>query len=443
MTLTLAILMAVAGAVLAAYFRHTSRRAERKAALSQERAERLAWQLGAVEGFVGYVADTVVPAAAVKARTGRSYRPDLAAPSQLAGTPIAGAIGALAGQVASVIAVSGQQAQKAAEEQLAQARRDADQRVALVRRESGDVARAAVRAFASSTVQRASKLSTQISAGVRRHVSDEAYETLVEIDHLAQQMLLTASGYAVLAGEKLSRRHPVTVLTDVVRSAMGRVEGYQRVLHPEMDSLAVESRAVEAVVHTLAILLDNALRYSPPNARVHVSLEHSNGAVFLVVDDAGLRMEDERLSWARRVMASAERDDITALGAYPQTGLRVAAILAAGYGYRVEVTAPNVYGGTRAFLVLPQNLLTTPPPPPVPTPPTRQQPTPEPEPVVSSTTANGLTVRQRPAKPAAASPGVSVAPSVGPGRPEVSVAWLEGSRRGRGMPSNSPETEGR
>ncbi|MEW1724668.1 ATP-binding protein [Streptomyces sp. NPDC093109] len=443
LTLALAVLMAVAGAVLAAQFRRTSRRAERRAAEFHEHKERLAQQLRAVEQFVGYVAETVVPAAAVKARTGRLYGPDLAAPPQLAGTSIAGALSALAGQVASVIALTGQQAQKATEEQLVRARRDADRRVALVRKESGDVARAAVRAFASSTVQRASKLSTQISAGVRRHVSDEAYETLVEIDHLAQQMLLTASGYAVLAGEKLSRRHPATALSDVVRSAMGRVEGYQRVLHPEMDTLAVESRAVEAVVHTLAILLDNALRYSPPNARVHVSLEHGNGAVFLIVDDAGLRMEDERLEWARRVMSSAERDDITALGAYPQTGLRVAAVLAAGYGYRVEVTAPNVYGGTRAFLMLPQNLLTAPPPPSVPTPPKRPQPTPVPKPVASSTTANGLTVRQRPARPAPASRTASVAPPVDPGRPEVSVAWLEGTRRGRAMPSNPPETEGR
>ncbi|MGC5412639.1 hypothetical protein ACPXCX_54670, partial [Streptomyces sp. DT225] len=56
------------------------------------------------------------------------------------------------------------------------------------------------------------------------------------------------------------------------------------------------------------------------------------------------------------------RDDITRLGAYPQTGLRVASVLAHQYGFRVELTAPNLYGGTRAIIVLPQELLTTPGP---------------------------------------------------------------------------------
>ncbi|WP_241990111.1 MULTISPECIES: ATP-binding protein [unclassified Streptomyces] len=310
-----------------------------------------------------------------------------------------------------------------------------------------------MRAFASSTVHRAAKLSSTISAGVRRHVSDEAYATLVELDHLAQQMLLTASGYGVLAGDKLSRRWPATTLTDVVRTAMGRVEGYQRVQHTDLEAFAVQSRAVEAVVHTLSVLLDNALRYSPPNARVHVSLEHGANAAFLVVDDAGLRVEDERLTWARRVMSGEQRDDITRLGAYPQTGLRVASVLAHQYGFRVELTAPNLYGGTRAIIVLPQSLLTTPGPsrpasapqpsrqtvpqlaqPPVPE--TVPQSAPQPAP---ATTASGLTVRRRGTRPAAgARPGPE--PVVEPGRPAVAAAWMAGSRRSRDN-QNPPRTD--
>ncbi|MEV5656734.1 ATP-binding protein [Streptomyces sp. NPDC052291] len=492
MTEPILILLALAAGTFASLlFLRRARAEKRRADESEQRREQVAQQMRAAEQYVAHIAQSVVQAAASEAQTGRPYQLDSAIPPQLAHTQLANGLAALANQVRSAITMTGRLAQNAAEEQLAQVWAETERQVAQARQESVDVARAAVRAFASSTVQRAAKLSSTISAGVRRHVSDEAYATLVEMDHLAQQMLLTASGYGVLAGDKLSRRWPATTLTDVVRTAMGRVEGYQRVQHTDLESFAVQSRAVEAVVHTLSVLLDNALRYSPPNARVHVSLEHGANAAFLVVDDAGLRMEDERLTWAREVMSGEQRDDITRLGAYPQTGLRVASVLAHQYGFRVELTAPNLYGGTRAIIVLPQALLTTPGPsravpaqqlpaprpvaaapvpsavppteapmpepvsPPAPTPVTEPAPaasaasapvTPpdaEPAPPQSAaTTASGLTVRRRGARPAAAArPGPE--PVVEPGRPSVAAAWMAGSRSSRDNQTPPRTDEGR
>lgn len=487
--LILILLALAAGAGASFHFLRRARTEKRRADESRQQREQLAQQLRAAEQFVAYIAQTVVQAAASEAQTGHPYQLDPAVPPQLAHTQLANGLSALANQVRSAITMTSRLAQNAAEEQLAQVWTETERQVAQARRESVDVARAAVRAFASSTVHRAAKLSSTISAGVRRHVSDEAYATLVEMDHLAQQMLLTASGYGVLAGDKLSRRWPATTLTDVVRTAMGRVEGYQRIQHTDLESFAVRSRAVEAVVHALAVLLDNALRYSPPNARVHVSLEHGANAAFLVVDDAGLRMEDERLTWAREVMSGEQRDDITRLGAYPQTGLRVASVLAHQYGFRVELTAPNLYGGTRAIIVLPQELLTTPgpsrpvpaqtvpaarpaavppaPPAPLPSllpepePMTRPMPEPASEPLAEpararagepapapgprpgarpaqTTTASGLTVRRRGERPAAARSGPE--PVVEPGRPAVAAAWMAGSRRSRDN-QNPPRTD--
>lgn len=503
MTEPILILLALAaGTVASLLFLRRARAEKRRADEIEQRREQLAQQMRAAEQYVAHIAQSVVQAAASEAQTGRPYQLDSAIPLQLAHTQLANGLAALANQVRSAITMTGRLAQNAAEEQLAQVWAETERQVAQARQESVDVARAAVRAFASSTVQRAAKLSSTISAGVRRHVSDEAYATLVEMDHLAQQMLLTASGYGVLAGDKLSRRWPATTLTEVVRTAMGRVEGYQRVQHTDLESFAVQSRAVEAVVHTLSVLLDNALRYSPPNARVHVSLEHGANAAFLVVDDAGLRMEDERLTWAREVMSGEQRDDITRLGAYPQTGLRVASVLAHQYGFRVELTAPNLYGGTRAIIVLPQALLTTPGPsravpaqslpaprpvtaaqvpstPPVPyaapapsAVPSTETPVPEPvsppepmpaaepapaaaaapapapvtpadaepaPPQAPATTASGLTVRRRGARPAAAArPGPE--PVVEPGRPSVAAAWMAGSRSSRDD-QNPPRTD--
>ncbi|MZE67375.1 sensor histidine kinase, partial [Streptomyces sp. SID5789] len=357
-----AALLAVAGVGAAWYFRRKRDEARRRADQLREHADRLTLQLVAAEQCVGHLAANVIPAAA-KGGEGPEAG-GLLVPAQLEGTPLAERLRAVPGAVASAVAdVRGQEraaAAHAAAQAAEQVRQDTERYVAQVRHESVGVARAAVRGFANNVVARSARLGRAVSQGVRRHISDEAYATLVEIDHLAQQMLLTASGYSVLAGDKLSRRWPATSLTDITRAAMGRIEGYERIKHPDMGSVVVEGRAVEAVVHALAVLLDNALRYSPPAASVHVSLEQGHHACFLIVDDAGLRMDDERLLWAGNVMSGEQRDDITRLGAHPQTGLRVASLLAENYGFRVELTAPNIYQGTRAMVVLPKNLLVDP-----------------------------------------------------------------------------------
>ncbi|MFE9773660.1 hypothetical protein ACFYOV_18720 [Streptomyces sp. NPDC005931] len=449
--LTAATLLTLAGVGSAWHFRSKRDHAERQAELLRRHADRLTQQLLAAEQCVGQVAATVIPAA-VSGETEHGGRGgELVVPPHLDGTLLAERLRALSGAFASAVDEVRAQERAVAARAAEQVRQDAERQVAQVRHESVGVARAAVRGFANNVVARAARLGRTVSQGVRRHVSDEAYATLVEIDHLAQQMLLTASGYTVLAGDKLSRRWPATTLTDIVQAAMGRIEGYERVKHPEMGSVAVEGRAVEAVVHALAVLLDNALRYSPPSAGVHVSLEQGHHACFLIVDDAGLRMDDERLLWAKDVMSGKRRDDITRLGAHPQTGLRVASLLAEDYGFRVELTAPNIYQGTRAMLVLPKNLLTTPAPAApvaVAVPSGHAERTehsdrpeqPERPTAPAATTASGLTVRRRTAAPAA--PRRTAEPAAAePGRPAVAAAWAEGSRRGR-QAEPSPSSPG-
>ncbi|MGW0880595.1 ATP-binding protein [Streptomyces sp. NPDC002671] len=444
-------------------FQRAYRRERGRADQLQGRTDQLTQELRAVEYALGQLAAEVLPAAGAAALPGQQRGADLALPVALAHTPLAARLRDVAGQAVATVTRVREATHASAEQRIAEIRTAAEQEVAKARRESQQATRAAVRSFASNVVARASRLSREISKGVRSHQDDEAYATLVHIDHIAQQMLLTAQGYAVLAGDKLSRRWPKTSLTDVIRAAMGRIEGYQRVEHHESDTISVESRAVEAVVHTLALVLDNALRYSPPAARVHVSVEEGHHACFLIVDDAGLRMDDERLMWAKDIMSGKQRDEITQLGAHPQTGLRVASLLAENYGFRVELTAPNIYQGTRAMLVLPKNLLVfsaTPQPAaarPVIAPRTAEEsqpaaapaaqdsvapePAPASTPAPTATTASGLTVRQRPSSVRSSAPATPEAPVV-PGRPSVAAAWAEGTRRGRQPEENTGPTEG-
>lgn len=439
-----ATLLAAGATGSAVHYRRAARSQKRRADRLNQRVTQLQEQLVAAEQLVRHVAASVVPAAAAAAQAGQLHQPDMALPQQLVNTPTAGVLRVLTGQIDSALFETVRSIQDAAQARITQAKVEAGRQIAEAREESVNVTRAAVRAFSAGVVQHAAKLSSRISDGVRRHVTDEAYATLLEIDHLGQQMLRAASGYTVPAGGKLSRHWPATTVTDVVRSAMGQVEHYQRVQHTELDSYAIQSRAVAAVVHCLADLLNNALQYSPPSAKVYVSVEQSATGVLLIVDDSGLPMEDEKLQWAREVLAGKQRDDITQLGAHPQTGLRIAAVLAGEYGFRVDLTTPNVYGGNRAVIVLPQTLLTTPTRPEPPTQPaTRLAPVPPAGQALTApaTTAGGLTVRRRVPRPAA--PTRSAVEPVQPGSPAAAAAWAAGSRRGRHDETLTTTEEGR
>jgi signal transduction histidine kinase len=355
-----------------------------------------------------------------------------------------------------------EQAKSRGAEELRRAHTAAQEEVARVRATAVRATEAAVRSVSSALVGMAARTSRKVSEGVRKHEDDAAFETLTGIDHTVQQMLLVAQGWTILAGGKLTRHWPTTTLTDVVRAAMGYVEDYQRV-QPQELNIAVRTRVVGPVVHTLALLLDNALRFSPPQSRVHVSFEQGHHGVTVFVDDSGLQMTPEQLDGARDILTGQRTDDITQLGARPQTGFRVAAALASTYGFRVDVQAPNSLLGTRALLTLPQDLLTTVPQAPsassqppqdapstplVPVPagqfpalaavPVAPQPAlvPVPAAVESGqehlavrTTASGLTVRNR--RTASASTRAPRPANAEPGRANVIAAWARGTQRAR------------
>ncbi|MER6331407.1 ATP-binding protein [Streptomyces sp. NPDC001034] len=356
-------------------------------------------------------------------------------------------------------------------EELRRSHTDAQAEIALVQANAVRSTEAAVRSVSSALVGMAARTSRKVSEGVRAHQDDAAFETLIGIDRTVQQTLLVAQGWTVLAGGKLTRHWTTTTLTDVVRAAMGYVEDYQRVAPQELP-LAVKTHAVGPVVHTLALLLDNALRFSPPQSRVHVSFEQGHHGVTVIVDDSGLQMTPEQLDEARDVLTGQRTDDITRLGALPKTGFRVAAALARAYGFRVDVQAPNALLGTRALLTLPEDLLTTVAEAaptqaahsvpqgalaPVPesrlalAPPARgPQPVPVPAeerldaPAAAGTTASGLSRRHRRGTPASAPARRPV--NAEPGRASVIASWARGTQAARAeldaAPSPTPDEQG-
>lgn len=232
----------------------------------------------------------------------------------------------------------------------------------------------------------------------------------------------------ILGGGKLSRRWEATCFTDVVQAAMGHLDGFERVKFEESD-VAVVSRAVGPAVHTIAVLLDNALRYSPRSSFVEVRLQEGHHGLTVRIDDAGLQINREAVVAARRVLGGERTEPVTRLGAHPQTGFTVAAVLAREYGFSVDVEAPNAYRGTSAQVFFPRDLLTRVPETPMPASVSAAPLT------AAATTSTGLAVRQRGAA-LAPRPDTSPEPASGPGRPDVAAAWADGTRRARQTPTS-------
>src|SRR5690606_29151496 len=105
----------------------------------------------------------------------------------------------------------------------------------------------------------------------RRAEDPDRLEGLFRLDHLATRMRRNAESLLRLAGgdEVLDGGlgAPVPVV-DVIRGALGEVEGYQRVEVMSLDPALVDGAAGADIAHAVAELVENALTFSPPEETV-------------------------------------------------------------------------------------------------------------------------------------------------------------------------------
>ncbi|MFE2021780.1 ATP-binding protein [Streptomyces sp. NPDC059499] len=246
----------------------------------------------------------------------------------------------------------------------------------------------------------------------QRHDAPEFLQDLMDIDHTNAQILRRAVGMAVICKAWPGRQHNATPLHDVVRGAVGRILDYRRVHIVRIeDSRAVSGRAVEALVVTLAELLENATRSSNPSTPVQVHVQLTHGGVAVVIEDAGVGLNAAEREKASRLL----HDDalgVAGLGSPPRFGLAACGSLARRYGFAVSVDSASAFGGVRAVVNIPSALLTDAPPASRPVP---AQPVPAPvvprqagAPAVAAppraTTAGGLPKRTRQPAARAATP---------------------------------------
>ncbi|WP_327185987.1 ATP-binding protein [Streptomyces sp. NBC_01334] len=270
-------------------------------------------------------------------------------------------------------------------------------------------------------------------------------QDLLEIDHTNSQFGRRAQSIAVLCDGWLGRARDVASVYDVVRSAQGRVRHYRRVEILSQVDFGITSRAVEPVALALAELLDNATSYSSPDTVVEINIRTVPKGICIVVDDAGVGMNDEERARADKLLSSQRVSGVSALGNPPQFGFAVIGVLSERFGFEVSVDSTSPYGGVRAVLLLPHDLLTNAP---------EQK---EPAPVVptvtatarsgpegglsTSTTADGLPKRRR-KRPMAIVPGSASASTPARSGAETAAimgAFQRGTQSGRATPASPAE----
>ncbi|GAA2149121.1 hypothetical protein GCM10009760_41960 [Kitasatospora kazusensis] len=194
-----------------------------------------------------------------------------------------------------------------------------------------------------------------------RHGNDPAvFDDLLCLDHGNALVGRLADSIAVLGGARPGRQWSRAVpLYSVLRGGISRILDYQRVeLHP-VSEVAVVGPAAEPLIHVLAELLDNATRYSPPQTRVHLTAVEVQTGIAIEIEDGGLSLSEEGRARAERMLKEAQAGiDLNDLGETPRLGLAVVGRLAQAYGFQVSLR-PSAYGGVRAVLIVPQELITT------------------------------------------------------------------------------------
>jgi signal transduction histidine kinase len=177
---------------------------------------------------------------------------------------------------------------------------------------------------------------------------------LLRLDHLVTRMRRNAESLLVLAGTEPGRGwSEALTIDDVVRHALGEIEAFDRVDVGVLEPDRIAARAVGAVAHLAAELLENATVFSPPDSRVTINGMHRPDGYVLSIVDHGLGMKPEELAEANERLSQLHTVEFTPPR---RLGLAVVAELARRHGMVVQLQSTEG-GGTTASVLVPPMLL--------------------------------------------------------------------------------------
>ncbi|MEU0672891.1 ATP-binding protein [Streptomyces sp. NPDC006172] len=276
--------------------------------------------------------------------------------------------------------------------------------------------------------RRVSNLTTRQLAlidAVERGETDPALlERLYSIDHIAVRLRRNADSLMLLAGirEAVLDSGP-SALTNVVRAALGQIEGFQRVRLHAGTEVMVEPDVIGDLTLMVAELLENAVSFSPEDSPVEVAVDSVDGDATITVADHGLGMSADRLAEENARLVRRERLDVVPTKVL---GLFVVGALARRWDIAVTLSrTPG--GGVTAEAVIPSALLLKP----------GGTGTPEPR-TGDAETARPLAATDPDAPGSLAAPS---APAAGPSRALSVPAWAVGDTEPAPLPRRVPRRD--
>ncbi|WP_405682587.1 ATP-binding protein [Streptomyces sp. NBC_01238] len=225
--------------------------------------------------------------------------------------------------------------------------REESQRIALVE-------------LASRVQTSAHRIQATVTGVAERHPGDaDLLEATMHVDHAATQQARHAQSLKVLCGEWPGQQwQKPLALVDVVRAASGRIVSFKRVEVTGDPDVGITASVVEPLIHLIAELLANATEYSPPRTGVPVTVRTVQRGAVIEVDDGGLGLDEHRLAEARDIVSGRRLLGVGDVGEIPQTGFAVVGRFAHRHGLSVDL-GPSPYGGVRAVILVPLELLKT------------------------------------------------------------------------------------
>jgi signal transduction histidine kinase len=220
--------------------------------------------------------------------------------------------------------------------------------------------RAVVAGIAEAIARRLQRQNGRITQSLDELEQDEQDPRRLELLFGLDEKITTTRRFIgsllVLAGGRagLPTADAVAV-AQIVKAAISQVDGAARRVQDSdiTRDTAIVAEAAEELVHVLAELLDNAIRYSDPGAPVIVSGHKVGDLLHLQVSDSGVGIPEDRLA---AVLANMHTGDLT-----PDTakhmGLAVVGRIAARLGLTVSLRADTAQVGTRADVAVPHHLL--------------------------------------------------------------------------------------
>ncbi|MGE5135050.1 MAG: ATP-binding protein [Gemmatimonadota bacterium] len=271
--------------------------------------------------------------------------------------------------------------------------------------------RAEVSGSLAARMQGVVQQALQLLGQLKGQVWDPAVlQGLLEVDHLATRTYRHLESLAVVAGAgPLRQRAGSMTVHDVLQAAAAQVEHPGRVTVVPPAHFILRAGAAADVIHLVAELIDNATRFSPVQARTLVRADAVAAGLAVEVEDRGAMGASDRHR-VNTLLSHPNRAEARQLLNGGRTGMFVVSELARRHGIEVQLQG-NIYGGTQAVVVLPQQLLDDGSPDPAGPP----LPRAEPAAPAAEAAATDPAATADPALPGIPEPPADLAASMGPG----------------------------